>query len=246
MNKKLITLAISTLFAGTLAAQDSNTPNPDGNSDPYGRDTRGQTNRSFRNATGTNSRPGYGRDTRGRRGNRHFTGKHDYRTPGDKGNYRSGDRRGQRRDWNRNDGSGRRNQYGRDTRGLRDNRNFQGRRDGQRFQGRRSGQGWNRNGRHANLTPQQRQEVRRIRMQARNGQISRQEAGRRIRMITGRDGFRGRRNNRTQDGRGFQGRRNGQDGRRMHGRRSWNRDDQGRDSRPPQGGHDDRNNGQDD
>ena len=227
MNKKLITIAITTLFAGTLAAQDGNSPNPGDNSD--------NTNRSFRNtpATGTNSRPGYGRDTRGHRGNRHFTGKHDYRTPGDKDNYRSGDRRGQRRDWNRNDGSGRRNH--------RDNRNFQGR---------RSGQGWNRNGRHANLTPQQRTEVRRIRMQARNGQISRQEASRRIRMITGRDGFQGRRNNRWQDGRGFQGRRDGQDGRRMHGRRDWNGDGQGRDSRPPQGGnddrHDNRDNGQDD
>ena len=41
MNKKLITIAITTLFAGTLAAQDGNSPNPGDNSD--------NTNRSFRN-----------------------------------------------------------------------------------------------------------------------------------------------------------------------------------------------------
>lgn len=218
MNKKLITIGIATLFAGTLAAQDGNSPNPGDNSD--------NTNRRFRNATGTNSRPGYGRDTRARRGNRHFTGKHDYRTPGDKNSYRPGDRNGRK--------------YSRDTRGHRNN--------GQRMQSRRSSQSWNKHGnrRYANLTPQQRTEVRRIRMQAKNGQLSRQEARRRIRLITGRDSFQGRRNNRWQNGRGFQGRRNGQDGRRMHGRRSWNRNGQGRDSRPPQGGHDDRNNGQDD
>jgi hypothetical protein len=215
MNKKLMTITIAALFAGTLAAQDSNTPNPDGNSDRYGRDTRGQTNRSFRNApaTGTNSRPGYGRYTRGQSDR---------------------NRDGQRYN-GRNDGSGRRNQYGRDTRGHRGN-------NGQRWQSRRSSQSWNKHGnrRYANLTPQQRTQVRRIRMQTKSGQLSRQEARRRIRLITGRDGFQGRRNNRWQNGRGFQGRRDRQNGRRMQGRRNWNRDGQGRDNR------DNRDNGSDD